>query len=183
MELSKLQENILDKNEKRVVVMAAAAAGKALSHGSKLYTVSGPIFIENAKIGDRIYGEDGNLHQIIGVFPQGKKKEYIITFSDRTQIKCCNEHLWTFQTESLRSKKSSTWITGSLQEIIDKYPLYKDARAKNNFGKGKSLRKNIFIPITQPIQFPEQKLKIEPYTMGALLGDGSFESLGKFLLQ
>lgn len=176
MELSKLQENILDKNEKRVVVMAAAAAGKALSHGSKLYTVNGPIFIENAKIGDRIYGEDGNLHQIIGVFPQGKKKEYIITFSDRTQIKCCNEHLWTFQTESLRSKKSSTWITGSLQEIIDKYPLYKDARAKNNFGKGKSLRKNIFIPITQPIQFPEQKLKIEPYTMGALLGDGSFRN-------
>jgi len=174
MELSKLQKEILEKEDKRIVVLAAAAAGKALSHGSKLYTVNGPIFIENAKIGDKIYGEDGNLHQITGVFPQGKKKEYIVTFSDRTQIKCCNEHLWTFQTESLRSHKSSTWITASLQEIIDKYPLYKEARAKNNFGKGKSLRKNIFIPMTQPIQFPEQKLKIEPYTMGALLGDGSF---------
>lgn len=176
MKLSEAQLKILNDKNPRVVVVASAASGKALSHGSKLYTVNGPIFIENAKIGDKIYGEDGNLHQITGVFPQGKKKEYIVTFSDRTQIKCCNEHLWTFQTESLRSHKSSTWITASLQEIIDKYPLYKDARAKNNFGKGKSLRKNIFIPMTQPIQFPEQKLKIEPYTMGALLGDGSFRN-------
>ncbi|HOA82233.1 MAG TPA: LAGLIDADG family homing endonuclease, partial [Defluviitaleaceae bacterium] len=176
MKLSEAQLKILNDKNPRVVVVASAASGKALSHGSKLYTVNGPIFIENAKIGDKIYGEDGNLHQITGVFPQGKKKEYIVTFSDRTQIKCCNEHLWTFQTESLRSHKSSTWITASLQEIIDKYPLYKDARAKNNFGKGKSLRKNIFIPMTQPIQFPEQELKIEPYTMGALLGDGSFRN-------
>lgn len=176
MKLSEMQLKILNDKNPKVVVLASAASGKALSHGSKLYTVNGPIFIENAKIGDKIYGEDGNLHQITGVFPQGKKKEYIVTFSDRTQIKCCNEHLWTFQTESLRSNKSSTWITASLQEIIDKYPLYKDARAKNNFGKGKSLRKNIFIPMTQPIQFPEQKLKIEPYTMGALLGDGSFRN-------
>ena len=82
--------------------------------------------------------------------------------------------MWTFQTESLRSSKSSRWITCSLAEIIEKYPLYKDSRTKNNFGNKASKRKNLFIPMCKPVQFEEQALQIEPYTFGALLGDGSF---------
>ena len=174
MELSKLQTRILNESPDKTVVISAAASGKALSHGSKLYTAQGPVNIEEIQLNDKIFGEDGELHKVIGIFPQGKKEEYLVTFSDGTSIKCCNEHLWTFQTESLRSKKSKTWITCSLQKIIDNYPLFKDARAKNNFSTNKTKRKNIFIPMCLPINFPVKKLKIEPYTMGALLGDGSF---------
>lgn len=174
MELSQTQKEILEAPEKVVFVKSSAASGKALSHGSKIYTSEGPKNIENLTMTDKVFGEDGKLHNILGIFPQGKKEEYKVTFSDGTFVNCCSEHLWTFQTESLRSSKSHRWITCPLSEIIEKYPLYKDSRAKNNFGNKVSKRKNLFIPMCKPVQFEEQALKIEPYTFGALLGDGSF---------
>lgn len=178
MELSELQKKIVNAPENKIVVMAAAAAGKALENGSILYTDHGPIKIEDSKIGDLVYGLDGQLRTIIGVFPQGLKKKYIVEFSDGTKINCCNEHLWTFQTESLRGRKSKTWVTTTLDDIINNYPLFKDARAKNNFSSKQSKRKNIWIPMTQPINFPSRKVPLDAYTLGALLGDGCLNGAG-----
>ena len=175
MDLTIKQRQIVEAKEDRIVVQAAAASGKALENGSIVYTDNGPVKIEDLNIGDKIYGADGNLCNIIGVYPQGKKKKYIVKFTDRTEINCCNEHLWTFQTESLRSNKSKTWITASLQEIIDNYDLFKSARAKNNFGSKSSYRKNIWIPMVQPINFPSHNVPLDPYTLGALLGDGHLQ--------
>ena len=176
MELSELQKNILNSPSNRSIVMSSAASGKALSNNSKVYTKNGFKMIKDVVVGDVIFGEDGLLHKVLGVFPQGKKQGYKVTFSDGTEVICCKEHLWTFQTESLRSKKSKTWITCNLQELINKYPLFISARAKNNFSTKETKRKNIFIPMTAPVEFEEQNLLIEPYTMGALLGDGSFRN-------
>lgn len=174
MELSIKQKEIINSPYNRVAVRAAAASGKALSNDSLIFTSIGPIKIADAHVGMQIYGDDGKLHTIVGVYPQGLKDNYKVTFSDRTSIICSKDHLWTFQTESLRSKKSKTWITTTLEEIINKYPLFKDSRAKNNFSDKETKRKNIFIPLTAPINYLPKNLKIEPYTMGALLGDGSF---------
>ena len=176
MELSELQKNILNSPSNRSIVMSSAASGKALSNNSKVYTKNGFKMIKDIVVGDVIFGEDGLLHKVLGVFPQGKKQGYKVTFSDGTEVICCKEHLWTFQTESLRSKKSKNWITCNLQELINKYPLFISARAKNNFSTKETKRKNIFIPMTAPVEFEEQNLLIEPYTMGALLGDGSFRN-------
>lgn len=174
MELSKLQQKIVETNEDKVVVISAAASGKALGNNELLYTQTGPIRICEARIGTKIYGEDGKLHTITAIYPQGKKRKYIVRFSDRTEIECCDEHLWTYQTESLRGKKSKTWKTNTLREIIDNVPLHKSARTKNNFGTKETMRRNIFIPMCAPIEFEEKVLPIDPYTFGALLGDGSF---------
>ena len=35
------------------------------------------------------------MHNILGIFPQGKKKVCRVTFSDKTSTECCDEHLWT----------------------------------------------------------------------------------------
>ena len=178
MNLTNTQKTIVETDKSKVLVTSSAAAGKALENSTLIYGPDGPFPIGEAKVGQQIYGEDGELHTIIGVYPQGKKKKYIVNFSDGTSVNCCNEHLWTFQTESLRSKKSKTWRTRSLQEIIDNYPLYIASRAKNNFGTGETCRKNIFIPMTQPINFPKRELPLDPYTLGALLGDGKLGSAG-----
>ena len=179
MNLSKLQKEIVKHPSNKIVVMAAAASGKALENGSKVYTENGPKLIEQLSIGEKIYGQDGKLYDVVGVFPQGKKKKFIVEFSDGNFINCCEEHLWTFQTESLRSKKSKTWYTKTLKEIIENYPLFKDARAKNNFSDKSTSRKNIFIPMCEPINFPKQNLPLLPYTLGALLGDGQINGNGK----
>lgn len=148
---------------------AGSGTGKALVNGSKVMTPNGPKSIEDMVIGDSIFGEDGKIYKVLGVFPQGEKEVYRITFNDRTFIDCCDEHLWTFQTASQRGRKSKKWSTKTLKEIIDTVPL----KIKSSIGKVKTpYRWNIFIPITAPIDYKEQETKIKPYSVGALLGDG-----------
>jgi len=162
------------------VVMASAASGKALENGSIVYTEFGKKKIEDCKVGEYIYGEDGELHRIKGVFPQGKKRKYIITLTDGTTISCCDEHLWTFQTESQRGKKSKKWTTKTLREIIDDELIYSRKTAGPFERKNKEyLRRNIWLPMTKPVNFPKKDLPIDPYTLGALLGDGHLCGAGK----
>lgn len=164
-ELSNRQQEIINSPEKRVVVIAAAGSGKALTTNSLVYNQYGRKKIGEVAVGEKIYGEDGKLHAVTGVFPQGQKKVYEVVFSDKTIVECCDEHLWTYQTESLRSKESKNWKTKTLKQILTEEKLL--LVDKNN-------RKNIFIPMTQPVEFEERKVEFEPYTFGALLGDGSF---------
>lgn len=74
---------------------AIAGAGKALVNGSLVLTEDGYLPIEQLRVGYRVFGEDGQLHQVLGVFPQGKKRVYKVHFSDNSVISCCEDHLWT----------------------------------------------------------------------------------------
>jgi len=177
MKLSKEQKAAVETKDSNVVVVAASGSGKALENGSLVYKEDGPIAIEKLRIGDKVYGEDGELHNVIGIFPQGKKKKYQVKFTDGTIINCCNEHLWSFQTASLRGHKSKTLITASLQEIIDEYPLFISATISEKIKVGK--RRNIFIPMTNPVNFPKGDLPLKPYCLGALLGDGCLRGAGE----
>ena len=170
MILSEQQKAIIECNDPKIIVAAAAGSGKALENGSLVYTENGPIKIEDCVVGQKIYGEDGKLHNILGVYPQGKKRKFIVQFTDKTEISCCEEHLWTFQTSGLRSKKSKKWITASLKDIIAEYPIFINTSPSKKMNSTR--RRNLFIPMTQPVEFPHQNVPLDPYTLGALLGDG-----------
>ena len=58
------------------------------------------------KVGDKVIGSDGKPHNVTGVFPQGIKELYNVTFNDGYSIKCCKEHLWTVQSTN-GSKRGS----------------------------------------------------------------------------
>ena len=136
--------------------------GKAQPLSAQVLTDTGFRDMGSIAVGDRVYGEDGNLHNVIGVYPQGKKDVYRVTFSDRTSTECCEEHLWTYQFP--QDKANGVWRTSSLSEIM-RDDLFKSTnRGDKNW--------QYFIPITSPIQFPKKKLLIDPYVLGALLGDG-----------
>ena len=50
-----------------------------------------------------VYGEDGNLYNVTGIFPQGVKDVYEITFRDGTKTRCGLEHLWRVSTAKQRA--------------------------------------------------------------------------------
>lgn len=170
--LDKYQQEIVDANEPRIIVEAGAGSGKALLNGSKVVTPLGYMNIEDLKVGDEIFGIDGNIYNVQGVFPQGKKQIYKVEFSDGTIIKCCNEHLWTFQTKKMRDNKNNKWKTETLQNIINNYKLY-------HIDKRGYKVKNVYVPLPKPLQFPKKELPIKPYTLGALLGNGSLKKRGE----
>lgn len=79
-----------------VVFVARPGVGKALAHGEPVLTPTGYVPIESLKVGDLIIGIDGGAYPVTGVFPQGMRDIYRVTFSDGTHVDCDIDHLWEF---------------------------------------------------------------------------------------
>ena len=145
------------------LIVSSSGAGKAQPLTSKLYTPNGEITMGDIKIGDMVYGEDGLPHKVIGVFPQGKKRKVIATFSDGSIAECCDEHLWNIITHS------GATYTKTLKEIIEGGYLNKQFfKNQNKYINTSKYR----IPVTLPVKFVKQEHIISPYLLGVLIGDG-----------
>lgn len=86
-------------------ISAAAGAGKALVHGEAVLTDKGYMPVEHIEIGDRVYGTDGYLHIVIGVYPQGRRTAYEVMFDDGNSVYCSGDHLWTVSNDN-----GETWV-------------------------------------------------------------------------
>ena len=153
-------------NFDKFLLLFEMGLGKAQPLYSKLLTPNGYINMGEVKLGDEVFGEDGKSHKVIGVFPQGKKDVYEITFSDGSKCRCSDEHLWKVYT-----KRTSYILT--LEEIINKglYRKYYHAKHGRYYNEWK-----FKIPITQPIEFEQKYVKINPWLLGVILGDGSISN-------
>ena len=173
-----LADALLNPDVSLVSAIGSAGTGKALINGSGVLTENGYVPIETLHVGDKVFGSDGLLHNVVGVFPQGKKRVYEVHFTDGTVVKCNDEHLWTYQTRSMRhasrNRNREYWKTATLRELIDTVPITKESLKDYGNKKNKfvGIEKNIYIPIAKPLEFPERELTIPPYTMGAMIGDG-----------
>ena len=135
-----------------------AARGKAQPISEPVLTPNGWTSIGEISIGDYVYGSEGKPIRVSGVFPQGKKDIYKITFTDGSWTRSTEEHLWTFSTQN------GFTYTQPLYEWMKK-PYKSSGEVKKHL---------MFLPITNPVEFEEKDLPLDPYTLGALLGDGGF---------
>lgn len=148
-------------------VMGEESAGKAvpldgLVLTSKGYKLMGEITLED-KVMDPVTGDPIS---ILGIYPQGLKDTYKITFRDGTSTECSDEHLWEVQFRSHSEYKSQVL---TLNEILKRG--YKTKRFQGNGYKYK-----YSIPNTIPLNFERKDLPIHPYILGYILGDGSIRS-------
>ena len=140
-----------------LMVLAGAGTGKALLNGTNILTRGGYLPIEKVNVGTKIFGSDGNTHKVLGVYPQGRKKINIFKFIDGTEIKCCEEHLWTVASDD--NEELKTYTTKKLRSKLE---------------KGEKL----YVPTPYPFQLPEQPVPIDPYTFGLILATAKFTSKG-----
>lgn len=138
--------------------------GKALPVSELVLTANGWIPMGEIKVGDQVYGEDGKLHEVKGVFPQGIQDVYKVTFLDGSSVRCTTEHLWSLRSYHTKDN-THPYRTLHLSDILDDYKAVRP--------QGKILYRYSVPPI-QPIEFPKKDLTISPYLMGLLLGDGGF---------
>jgi len=133
--------------------------GKCQPLDSELLTPNGWIQMGDINVDDYVIGSDGKPKKVLGVFPQGRKDIYEVCFNDGTSTRCCDEHLWNVNTQ-IRNWRNNSFKTKTLREIIDDGLTYRNGNHKN------------YIPIVKPIEFEKRELKIDPYVLGCLLGDG-----------
>lgn len=150
---------IYDKYDTLIVCMPPRV-GKMVTNTTGVLTPCGWKQIGNMAVGDKIIGSDGKHYNVTGVFPQGKKDVYRVTFDDDTYVDAGLEHLWTVQTRDDRKRNKERTVT--TEEMIKN--LYVD--------NGK--RKNYSIKYIKPSQFDDTLTNndIHPYVLGVLLGDG-----------
>jgi len=133
--------------------------GKANPIDSKLLTPNGWIRMGDVEVGDYVIGSDGKPKKVLGVYPQGKKDIYELEFNDGTTAQSCDEHLWNVNTY-IRNWRKNPFMTKTLRDIMDEGLQFKNGNNK------------WYIPIVKPIEFEKRELKIDPYVLGCLLGDG-----------
>jgi len=145
-------------NKARKVTVLAGSAGRGKEHPvtTIVKTPTGDREIGTLSIGDEVIGRNGLPTKVTGVFPQGEKDVYEITFRDKTTALCGLNHLWTVR----GGHGGNKWVTKTLKDIIEAGITRKDGSMKYK------------IPLCSPVQYRTKKLPIKPYLLGALLGDG-----------
>ena len=138
--------------------MGLPGTGKAQPLDSILYTPEGPVKMGDVKIGDIICTPNGKTANVIEIFPQGMVDIYQITFSDGATVECCEDHLWKVSLRDQRHQ-ADKWI------VPTKYLINKI--------KGKDGSNNIYVETLTKVNFKKRDLKIDPYVMGLLIGDGT----------
>lgn len=146
--------------------------GKAQPLYSKILTPNGFVYMGDIKVGDKVIAANGNTSNVIGVFPQGKRKIYELTFDDGSKCRASDNHLWTVQTREDRRIRENhpqeTYRTITTEDIIEN--LYINNGTRSNYS----------IDYVKPIDFAERELKLHPYVMGILIGDGYFGATPTF---
>jgi hypothetical protein len=141
-----------------VYLIGGAGLGKAQPLTSKILSNNGWITFADVKVGDKVFGEDGKLYEINGVYDRGVKPTYRVFMNDGSFAETCDEHLWKIYTRNDRGKKRKGKVL-PLKEFM--------ANIKTKTGLA-----NAFIDVNKPIQFEAKKHIISPYLMGVILGDG-----------
>jgi len=142
----------------RFSVRSGNGPGKAHPVGMMIDTPIGLRRWGDLQVGDTLFGRNGKTVKIKAIHPQGIKPIFNVTFDDRTQTQTCGEHLWRVK----HCKKGDLVV--STDEILK-------IGIKNPNGSGKV--RSFSIPSCGPVEFPYQWVPVDPYTLGAWLGDGA----------
>src|SRR6185503_11326821 len=77
-----------------IIVAGRPSMGKCQPLDAKVKTRTGWSEMGALEIGDALASVDGAPSIVTGIFPQGRKQVYRITFSDGRSAECSDEHLW-----------------------------------------------------------------------------------------
>lgn len=130
--------------------------GKAQPLHATVYTPDGPRPIGSLRVGDEVLTPHGGATRVVGVFPQGQKPIYRVTFVGGDSVECCADHLW--RVKANQQKAEGVVPLSHIMAHLHDCPT--DRRPK--WG----------VPLPAPCEFRERSTELDPYLMGLLLGDG-----------
>lgn len=146
-----------EEENKGIFMFGTRRFGKALLNSEIVYMEDKEMRICDLQIGDRIYDESGKLVTVEGVYPQGKVFTYRVKFEDGRNVICCGDHLW-------RVMYKGVWFVKTLKNII-----------MSDFN-------NMYIPLSEAIDYKERRLPLNPSAYGTMLAAHLMSSSGMDIL-
>jgi replicative DNA helicase/5S rRNA maturation endonuclease (ribonuclease M5) len=133
------------------LVAGGTGVGKLLCTSTPVPTPTGWTTMGDLKPGDHVFGRDGVPKKVLFTSAVDLTPEsYLISFDDGTSIKACKDHQWLVRFKPQNKERVVT--TDKLLTTTGRRPN---------------------IPLPAAVQYPEQDLPMEPYSLGVWLGDGS----------
>lgn len=160
-------QGMYEKNGKftQQLIDALPGEGKAQPDDTMIPTPKGLRRLDKLKVGDMVFNVFGEPVPILKIYPQkGEQETYELTFKDGRTARCNPEHLWYVLDKGSRDKSMKTM---TLSQILEKYEKW----STDNDGT-KHVYHRYAIPVPDAVQFKERKVPIDPYILGALIGNG-----------
>lgn len=138
---------------KRLIISVPPRHGKLLAHDTLVPTTRGWKSHGNLQVGDYVFNLAGNPTRVTHVHPESVA-DVEVTFSNGQKVVCNGEHLWVLYDRLHRKERT----------LSTEYITTQKLRNGDHFRFGLPNREAIFCG--------EKELPVDPYVLGAWLGDG-----------
>ena len=165
-ETRRVMQILSRRTKNNPVIVGEPGVGKALDDNTLIPVNDDRRYakVSDLQVGDEVFDRLGQPSIVIGVYPQGKKDSYRITFNDGTTVVCSGGHLWTgwIYSDYMKNEQSDTL---SLYEIMQTLKL----KGKNRV----SVQDSWIIPRSLPIHRDAMDYGISPYVIGVVAASGN----------
>ncbi|MCW5592213.1 MAG: replicative DNA helicase [Burkholderiales bacterium] len=142
-----------------IIVAGRPSMGKAQPLDARIKTTTGWKAMGEVQVGDALASVDGDPSIVTGVYPQGERQVYRITFSDGRSTECCAEHLWRVHYRSRDEPRVVT--TAKLIEMLSR----------------KRYQGRLWVDQVDGEFGHQDPLPIDPWVLGALIGQGRVQAM------
>ncbi len=149
-----------------------------------LLTPSGWIKFGDVQVGDLVIAGDGSPTEVLGVFPQPVQQLWRLKFSDGAEFVTSDDHQWAVETKwdrdghkhqhyrsRAKTRKPSEWRLPRIPRTglkVVSTEVIRKLLQRGAWERGGRWS----IPLVGPVQLVGQPVPLDPYLLGALLGDG-----------
>ena len=157
-----------------IVLAARPAIGKALALDTVLPTPTGWTTMGEVQVGDQVIGADGRPTRVVAATDvMDERPCFEVHFSDGSLIVADAEHQWlTDDRAARRSAQEAKQRPGGKRRAVAAVRTTTEIAATLRCAT-KDARLNHSVATTAPLTLPDRDYLVQPYTLGAWLGDGT----------
>ncbi|WP_460460183.1 replicative DNA helicase [Angustibacter peucedani] len=159
-----------------IVLAARPAIGKALSLDTPLPTPQGWTTMGEVRVGDEVLGADGRPTRVVAATDVMLDRPcFEVHFSDGSVLVADEEHQWLTETRASRRSAQAARVGANGYRNQRTFAAVRTTAeiAQTLRCATKDRRLNHSVPTTKPVALPARDLLLQPYTLGAWLGDGT----------
>jgi hypothetical protein len=137
-------------------IEVARKNGKALPVDTPILSGTGWTTMGQLTVGDHVHAPDGSRTRVVAVGPTHERDCYRVVFADGRELVAADSHMWTVHDR----------LTGT-ERVVSTVDLARGVR----YGRRGDRRWRVPVPIAldrEPVELP-----LDPYLLGAWLGDGT----------